>query len=109
MLQKQNEKAITLIALVITIIVLLILAGVSIVTLSGENGILTMANKATLQNEAASVVEQIELKCSENNMIIALQTHNPDNVIKYEHLGFKLMEKVSSDEINLSCYNLLKY
>lgn len=48
-------------------------------------------------------------KCSENNMMIALQTHNPNNVIKYEHLGFKLMEKVSSEEINLSCYNLLKY
>lgn len=48
-------------------------------------------------------------KCSENNMIIALQTHNADNVIKYEHLGFKLMEKVNSKEIDLSCYNLLKY
>ena len=55
------------------------------------------------------LMSEVFEKCSENNMIIALQTHNPDNVIKYEHLGFKLMEKVSSDEINLSCYNLLKY
>ena len=40
--RKWNEKnlGITLIALVITIIILLILAGVSIVTLMGENGIL---------------------------------------------------------------------
>lgn len=80
MLQKQNEKAITLIALVITIIVLLILAGVSIVTLSGENGILTMANKATLQNEAASVVEQIELKCSENNISQILNGNSGDSI-----------------------------
>ena len=36
--QNFNEKGITLIALVITIIVLLILAGVSIATLTGDNG-----------------------------------------------------------------------
>ena len=41
-----RQKGITLIALVITIIVLLILAGVSIATLTGENGILKQANSA---------------------------------------------------------------
>ena len=44
--QKLKEsKGITLIALVITIIVLLILAGVTIATLTGDNGILTKAVK----------------------------------------------------------------
>ena len=43
---KRNNKGITLIALVITIIVLLILAGVSISMLSGDNSILTNATKA---------------------------------------------------------------
>ena len=47
-LRKKN-KGITLIALVITIIVLLILAGVAIVTLTGDNGILTQAGKAKTQ------------------------------------------------------------
>ena len=42
----KKEKGITLIALVITIIVLLILAGVSTAMLTGENGILTQANNA---------------------------------------------------------------
>ena len=42
----KERKGITLIALVITIIVLLILAGVSIAMLTGENGILNQANKA---------------------------------------------------------------
>ena len=37
----KKNKGITLIALVITIIVLLILAGVSIATLTGEDGLLT--------------------------------------------------------------------
>mgnify|MGYP004676590247 FL=1 len=38
---KYNKKGITIIALVVTIIVLLILAGVTIKTLTGTNGILT--------------------------------------------------------------------
>ena len=41
-----NNKGITLIALVITIIVLLILAGVSIAMLTGQNGILTQARNS---------------------------------------------------------------
>ena len=63
--QKQT-KGITLIALVITIIVLLILAGVSIAMLTGENGILTQAQRAAnetenaAQNEAAILDEYNE-------------------------------------------------
>ena len=48
-----NQKGITLIALVITIIVLLILAGVSIAMLTGENGILTQAQRAKTETENA--------------------------------------------------------
>lgn len=51
---KIAQKGITLIALVITIIVLLILAGVSIATLTGDNGILTRANEAKENTEQAS-------------------------------------------------------
>ena len=42
----KNNKGITLLALIVTIIVLLILAGVSIAMLTGNNGILTQAQKA---------------------------------------------------------------
>ena len=55
------SKGITLIALVITIIVLLILAGVTIATLTGENGILTRATDAREQTELADEKEKIEL------------------------------------------------
>ena len=57
----KNAKGITMIALVITIIVLLILAGVTIATLTGENGILTRASDASRENEIASVKEQAQL------------------------------------------------
>ena len=60
---KKNFKnqGITLIALVITIIVLLILAGVSIAMLIGENGILTQAQNAKKSTETAAVQEQRDL------------------------------------------------
>ena len=50
----KRERGITLIALVITIIVLLILAGVSIAMLTGQNGILTQAQKAKNETEKAA-------------------------------------------------------
>ena len=42
----KRKNGITLIALVVTIVVLLILAGVSISMLLGENGIITQANES---------------------------------------------------------------
>ncbi len=60
MKQAQN-KGITLIALVITIIVLLILAAISIATLTGDNGILTKANEAKDETRGASVEEAKDL------------------------------------------------
>ena len=56
---------ITLIALVITIIVLLILAGVSIAMLTGENGILTQANRSKIEQSHGAVREGISLAYNE--------------------------------------------
>lgn len=58
---KKQTKGITLIALVITIIVLLILAGVSIAMLTGSNGILTQAQNAKEETRGASVEEAKDL------------------------------------------------
>lgn len=61
----KNSRGITLIALVITIIVLLILAGISIATLTGENGILKKASLAKRNTEEAAIKEEIELAIQE--------------------------------------------
>ena len=50
---RKEEKGITLIALVVTIVVLLILAGVSISMLTGENGIISQALKSKEETEEA--------------------------------------------------------
>ena len=60
-INKQNTRGITLIALVITIIVLLILAGVSISMLTGTNGILTQANNAKQATEESAEKEKRQL------------------------------------------------
>ncbi len=57
----KKEQGITLIALVVTIVVLLILAGVSISMLTGENGIVTQAGKAKDETEQARVQELVDL------------------------------------------------
>ena len=57
----KNQKGITLIALVITIIVLLILAGVSIAMLTGPNGLLTNANTAKTQTSEKGDAEKINI------------------------------------------------
>ena len=59
--RRNTNKGITLIALVITIIVLLILAGVSIAMLTGENGVLTKATEAKDQTEIAQEKEEIQM------------------------------------------------
>ena len=57
----KSQKGITLLALVITIIVLLLLAGVSIMMLTGESGIFNQAIKAGNKTKAAAIKEQVDL------------------------------------------------
>ena len=57
----RNSKAITLIALVVTIVVLLILAGVSISMLTGENGIIAQAKESKEKTTIAKCQELVDL------------------------------------------------
>ena len=72
--QVRREKGITLVALVITIIVLIILAGVAIMTLTGEEGILTKAKESRISTELSAYQEELETykasKYLENNTFL---------------------------------------
>ena len=61
----KNNKGITLIALVVTIIVLLILAGVSIAMLTGDNGILSRGQEAAYKNDVGNAKDEIAMKIAE--------------------------------------------
>ena len=66
--KSKRIEGITLIALVITIIVLLILAGVSIATLGGNNGIIARAKSAKTKTEEAQAEEEMMLISNEWEM-----------------------------------------
>ena len=94
----KNSKGITLIALVITIIVLLILAGVTIATLTGDNGILTQAGNAKEQTEKADIIERAKTEIvgvqSENNGELPkedldriLKSYDKDGTIRIDDEG----------------------
>ena len=61
----KSKKGITLIALVVTIVVLLILAAVSIAMLGGENGIITQAQKSKEENKKGEATEEVYLYWNE--------------------------------------------
>ena len=83
---KKNTKGITLIALVVTIIVLILLAGISITMLTGQNGILTRAREAKENTGTTQTEELVKLSISdaitqglgtvtETNLVKALDTN----------------------------------
>ncbi len=79
----KSDKGITLVALVVTIIVLLILAGVSINLVAGSNGILGRAQKAVDLNNMVKIKEEIELKIAELQMDYYMTDNNFANVNDY--------------------------
>ena len=77
-LNLKERNGITLIALVITIIVLLILAGVTIATLTGDNGILGKAKTAKTTNDEEKAKEQIK--------IAVMGSYGKDGELNYDDL-----------------------
>lgn len=63
-----KNKGITLISLVITIIILLILAGISIVAITGDNGLFNRAKQAKEKSDYGAAYETIMLKINEANV-----------------------------------------
>lgn len=90
--QARREKGITLVALVITIIVLIILAGVAIMTLTGEEGILTKAKESRISTELSAYQEELETykasKYLENNTFLeSTLTAGKENLTYYTQDG----------------------
>ena len=62
----RNKNGITLIALIVTIIVLLILAGIVVVTLFSDNGVVNKSLKAAFYDELSQITENIKLELTNN-------------------------------------------
>ena len=97
----KRGNGVTLIALAVTIIVMLILAGVTISTLTGNSGITTNASKAKTKSYLANIKEEYELYLSEKRMDdeYDLDTlYANDKTIRYEgnEVGTGIAEICSS-------------
>lgn len=95
----RREKGITLVALVITIIVLLILAGITISLVVGDNGILNKAGEAGEDYIKASLKEEIELAIMDINAELAAKTP-PEGLTKQiiiDHIQEHLKEIIMID------------
>ena len=90
--KRELNQALTLIALVITIIVLLILAGVSIAMLTGENGLFKQATKAKEETKKAEVQEVVDIAMGE----YYIRKNNGENITVEDFLN----KKVESGEFD---------
>ena len=91
---KTKNKGITLIALIVTIIVLLILAGVTISTLTGNNGIITKANDAKFKTNLSALEEEIEI------YRVGEQLNNKTGIDQYPVIKEETLENVDKSTIN---------
>ena len=105
----RKEKGITLIALAVTIIVMLILAGVTMAALTSKNGIINQANKVKETNKVAKTEEEARLEYS--NLVLEKQMEghgeNPElsEVIeKLEENGYETAEKDGKNYIKIGDY-----
>lgn len=71
---RNNERGITLVALVVTIVVLLILAGITITYVLSDNGIFGTAQKASTATDDANVTEAVSMAM----MALQTQVYDPD-------------------------------
>ena len=91
---KKSNSGITLVSLVITIIVMLILAGVSLSMVVGEGSILDKANTAVIETEKAGIIEEIRTILLEYNMKVRAGTDKGQTIENY--LGNKVGNGIDS-------------
>ena len=106
---RKKEQGITLIALAVTIIVMLILAGVTIAALTSENGIINQASKVKETSKVAKTEEEAKLEYS--NLILEKQmeghgeeTELSDVIGKLEENGYETAEKDGKNYIKIGEY-----
>lgn len=100
----KNQKGITLVALVVTIIVLVILAGIVIFALMGDNSVLRQANSARVTNIESTVNEEVKLACGALRIAVAeaQAKNNSYNVLDNEEQIISTLERVLNDDTNLN-------
>lgn len=91
-LKLKNKKGITLIALIITIVVLLILAMVSIRGIFGENGLIQRAKEASFKTKMSEIAEEFNMYLTEQKV------NNLDSNEEIKIYAGKVLKNIIEDE-----------
>ena len=98
--EKQKEQGITLIALVVTIVVLLILAATSIAMLTGDDGIITNAQRAQVANTEGEIIDKMGLAYSTVRTEAMVKMSTDPGYQPIEHIGE--LAEVAAKELGLT-------
>lgn len=107
MKKQKNNRGITLIALTISVIVLLIISGITISSLTGENGLINNSEDA---GKTYSIVEEREIL---NTSVAIAMGKSPGAKVEYnilkryldQNIGIENRDyKIAIDEIDESCF-----
>ena len=99
-----NQSGITLIALIVTIIVLIIIAGISIATLTADNGILRQVNSAKVVQIEGTAREQVKLATAAMRLAIAEASAKDNSYSAVQHanaIQTELLATIQADSTSL--------
>lgn len=100
----KSQKGITLVALAVTIVVLLILAGVTIAFVLSDDGVIQSAQEATTANDGAIVAENIQqaLVAVQISELAGQITFKPEEVTNGQDVTSKITEGLGTTGIAIS-------
>lgn len=108
----KNQKGITLVALVVTIVVLLILAGTSIAMLSGDTGILSNATRSKAANIEGEVTEKMKMAFNAAKMQdisdFNINVNYERNIYKLADIILKELDSSATDEFSSTKKSITK-
>ena len=97
----KNNKAITLIALVITIVVLLILAAIALNLILGDNGIIKKAKDAAIMEKKAQYIEEIQMEIVDESLE---RLQNPKEELFIVSLQRRLQGEQTASQENVKAH-----
>ena len=95
----REERGITLVALVITIIILLILAGISVNIILGQNGLIKRSEETKKLHEISAITEQLEIEKG------SMQINDVGNITVENYLEHILYDGIIKNEVILENEN----
>ena len=99
---KKSENGVTLIALVVTIVVLLILAGTAIAMLSGDDGIMTNAQRSQAANTEGEIREKIKMAYNAVKTEISVNSAIDSSYNASSDAEMKNLFKIAANEIGIT-------